>query len=156
MNFIRFFTLAIFLGLAALSVQAATPRTTQKITNFNYVCVHTQSSDTLVFKTTVPQKIWRTTLKQNGKIKLEAASELQNIQLNAATINIEGKAASFKGELTKNYEIKGLFQKQIDEEIPLTVVTTYTPDKTQKKDNYNCQLEKSDAPPVLLGSAESR
>jgi len=76
--------------------------------------------------------------------------------MNSASINIEGRVASFKAELTKNYEVKGLFEKQGEDDIRLTVVSNYIPDKnqSQRKDSYNCQLEKSDAPPILLGSAE--
>lgn len=159
MNLIKSLTAATFTTLISAYAAAATPSSasfTSPIQDPNYVCVHTEKPEALVFKTTSPQKVWRTPITKSGKFKKGKAFEFQKLQINAAAINIEGKVASFKAELAKNYEVKGLFEKQTDEDIRLTVVSNYTIDKgaSQRKDNYNCQLEKSDAPPILLGSAE--
>lgn len=142
--------------LIAIEAKAATKIDSPKseITDYNYVCTHTHQPDALVFKTSVPQKAWRTILQKNGEIKKGTAFELKKFTVNAAAINIEGKAASFKAELAKNYEIKGLFQKQTDNDIHLTVITNYTIDKNQRKETYNCLQEKSDTKPILLGSTE--
>lgn len=155
MNSIKSLIAVVFTILAAMQVQAL-KAVNIKIEDPNYICIHTTKPEALVFKTTSPQKIWKTSVLKSGEIKKEKASEFKKVQVNSASINIEGKVASFKAELTKNYEIKGLFEKQSDEDIRLTVVSNYIPDKnqSQRKDNYNCQLEKSDAPPILLGSAE--
>lgn len=149
MRLIKSLTVASFVALSSLQATAST-----QIQDPNYVCVHTQKPEALVFKTSTPQKIWKTSLLKSGEIKRAKAFELKKPQINAASINIEGKVSSFKAELTKDYEVKGLFEKQTDEDIRLVVISNYAPQKkaTQRKDSYNCHLEKSDTPPILLGS----
>ncbi len=145
--------LSITILTAWISTNTANAKRTE-ITNYNYVCVHIKKPEALVFKTTKPSKAWRTIVKSDGKIKEGKAFELQNLKINSPAINVEGKAASFKANLAKDYEIKGLFQKQSDEDIKLTVITSFTLENNLKRDTYNCIQEKSDAPPVLLGSNE--
>ena len=126
----------------AISVMAAV----SDIKDHNYVCTHIKKEEALVFKTTAPQKIWRTGLNEKGEIKTKNAFELSEIKINSDAINKEGQVASFKAKLTKNYEIKGLFAKGTDQDLPLTVITNYTPDGKQSQitDRYNCSLEKSE------------
>lgn len=158
MSIVKSLTATAFAALMSLqSLAASKPdkSVSSLIRDPNYVCTHAQRPEALVFKTTLPQKAWKTQVLKTGEIKKGKAFELQKLQINASAINIEGKVASFKAELTKNYEIKGLFQKHADEDIRLVVISKYTPEgnANQRIDSYNCLLEKSDAPPVLLGSA---
>lgn len=159
MNLVKSLTAAVFtvfLSTASFATAKPIKSVSSPIQEPNYICTHAQKPEALVFKTTAPQKAWKTQVLKTGEIKKGKAFELQKLQINAPAINIEGKIASFKAELTKNYEIKGLFQKQTDEDIRLVVISRYTPDGnlSQRIDSYNCMLEKSDAPAVLLGSAE--
>ncbi len=116
------------------------------IKDHNYVCTHITKQEALVFKTTTPQKIWRTGLTEKGEIKIKSAFELSEIKINTEAINKEGQVASFNALLTKNYEIKGLFAKDTDGDLPLTVITSYKPDgkQSQIRDSYNCSMEKAD------------
>ncbi len=131
--------------ITALQAFAATAAVSQ-IKDYNYVCTHITKPEALVFKTSSPQKIWRTTLNEKGQIKTGKAFQLSDIKINAEAINKEGQVASFKARLAKNYELKGLFAKDTDGDLPLTVVSSYIPDGklSQIKDRYNCSIEKSD------------
>lgn len=150
-NILKVLSITILTAWISLNTAYAS---TSEIKNYNYVCIHIKKAEALVFKTTAPSKAWRTIVKADGKIKEGKAFELQNLKINSAAIKIEGKVASFKANLAKDYEIKGLFQKQTDEDIKLTVITSFTVENNLKRDTYNCIQEKSDAPPVLLGLNE--
>jgi len=115
-----------------------------EIKDYDYVCYHVAKQEALVFKTSAPQKIWRTNLNKEGQIKTSKAFQLNQVSMNSENINKDGQVASFKGSLAKDYEIKGLFEKESDGELPLTVVSSYLPDGTtsQIKDHYNCEAQK--------------
>ena len=121
----------------------STTTSLSEIQNYNYVCIHVSKPEALVFKTTSPQKIWRTTLTRDGEIKKGKAFQLSQIQINGESIEKEGELASFRAHLAKDYEIKGFFSKDTDEDLPLTVVSTYIPDggTSQIKDHYNCESQ---------------
>ncbi len=152
-SFTPFFVLGLFLIFNSKYAFAATQKKSSEIKDYNYVCMHASKPDALIFKTTTPQKIWRTTIDRNGQITKGKAFELSKIDINAESINRAGELASFKGQLTKNYEIRGFFAKDSDGELPLTVISTYLPDgkSSQIKDNYNCELETTNKQ-IQLGS----
>lgn len=124
-----------------------------EIKNYDYVCLHTQKPEALVFKISEPQQIWRTTLNKHGQIKTKNAFYLDNVKINPEPLNTTGQVSSFKALLTKNYEIKGLFKKDLENEIPLTVISTYTPESAKNKliETYNCQT-RLESSTIQLGS----
>ena len=137
-------TIAIVTFFALLATQFADAATAgSEIKDFNYVCMHVTKPEALVFKTSAPQKIWRTTIDRTGQITKGKAFELSQPVINAQAINRTGELASFQAKLAKNYQIKGYFAKDTDGELPLTVVSTYLPDgsTSQLKDRYNCEAE---------------
>ncbi len=114
--------------------------------DYDYVCYNVTKPEALIFKTSAPQKIWKTSLNKEGQLKLKKAFQLNQIYVNSENINKLGQVASFKASLAKNYEIKGLFEKESHDELPLTVVSSYLPDGTtsQIKDHYNCEAQKNE------------
>ena len=130
---------------AAISKQKLIVKSDQlsEIRDHNYICMHVTKPEALVFKTSIPQKIWRTTIDRTGQITKGKAFELSHIAINGEAIEKVGQLASMKGQLAKNYEIKGYFAKDTDGDLPLTVVSTYLPGGTtsQIKDKYNCEAE---------------
>lgn len=151
MNLLKVVSIAVLTSWLSLNQAKAT---TSEMKDYNYICIHIKKPEALVFKTSFPNKAWRTIVKSDGTIKEGKAFELSNLKLNGAAINIDGRVASFKANLAKDYEIKGLFQKQTDQDIKLSVITSFTIENNLKRDTYNCLQEKSDAPPILLGSNE--
>ena len=152
MTTLKFFTATLLL----ISAQAnAAINTKSQIKDYNYVCTHTTKPEALVFKTTTPQKIWRTGLNEKGEIKKNKAFELTKIKINTASLKNEGDVASFKANLAKDYELKGVFVKETDGEIPLTTISSYIPDgkQSQIKDKYNCTTEQKETK-LILGLAE--
>ena len=145
MFFLKTLAIVTFFALLATQFAEAAPILSE-IKNYNYVCMHITKPDALVFKTSTPQKIWRTTIDRSGQITKGKAFELSQPLINAEAINRVGELASFKAQLTKNYQIKGFFAKDTDGELPLTVVSTYLPDgnTSQIKDRYNCEAESSE------------
>lgn len=141
--------------LTLTQAEAATQITFSDIKDYNYVCMNINKPTALVFKTSTPQKIWRTTLTTDGQIKTKNAFELSHINLNSeySSLSTE-KISSFKAQLEKNYEIKGLFEKDFDGDLPLTVVSTFTPEgkESQIIDHYNCET-KTPFKQLQLGSA---
>lgn len=135
-------TVATISGFAGDIADAAQ----SEIKNHNYICIHTKKPEALVFKTSSPQKIWRTTLTSEGKIKTQKAYEFKVTHINSEKINKDNEVASFKANIAKDYELKGLFTKKGEGDLPLVVISTYTPDKDQTKrtDNYNCEAEQVD------------
>ena len=127
------------------------------IKNYDYICTHITKAEVLVFKTSFPQKIWRTGLNEKGSIKIKKAFQLSQVKMNYVSLKEEGQVASFKAQLAKDYEIKGLFIKETDGEIPLTVISSYKldPNLTPIKDRYNCSTNHAEIP-IFLGSVEQR
>lgn len=145
MFFLKTIAIVTFFALLATQFADAAPILSE-IKNYNYICMHITKPDALVFKTSAPQKIWRTTIDRSGQITKGKAFELSQALINAEPINRAGELASFKAQLAKNYQIKGYFAKNTDGELPLIVVSTYLPDgsTSQIKDRYNCEAESSE------------
>lgn len=134
--------LSLALSLAASSSFAAST-TRSNIKDYNYVCMHITKPEALVFKTSSPQRIWKTSINKDGQIKKEQAIQLGQIIINAQ--NSKNKMAAFKADLGIGYQIKGSIETDIDGELPLTVTSSYLPDgaPSSAKDHYNCELQKS-------------
>ena len=112
--------------------------TVSDIKNPNLICFHVSKSEALVFKTTTPQRVWRTLQDREGKIKTYKA-----LQLGLAKIDIDSELKefnSFKANVTEGYQLTGSFENQTDGEVALSVSSTYLPgsDKSNITDNYNC------------------
>lgn len=142
--------LSLALSLAAINTFAAST-TRSNIKDYNYVCMHITKPEALVFKTSSPQRIWKTSINKDGQIKKDQAVQLGQIIINAQNVNSKNKIATFKADLGVGYQIKGLFESDIDGDLPLTVVSSYLPDgaPSSAKDHYNCELQKS----TRIGSA---
>lgn len=127
----------------------AASTTRSNIKDYNYVCMHITKPEALVFKTTSPQKIWKTSINKDGQIKKDKAIQLGQIIINAQ--NSKNKITTFKADLGVGYQIKGLMENDTDGELPLTVTSSYLPDGnlSSAKDHYNCELQKS----ARIGSA---
>lgn len=136
------YILSTLVSFAFAQTASAASTTRSDIKDYNYVCMHISKPEALVFKTTSPQKIWKTAIDSKGDIKIAHAMQLGRIQINAQNLKDKTSVATFKADLAVGYQIKGLFEKDTDGELPLTVVADYTPDGTTSsiKDHYNCEL----------------
>ncbi len=142
-------------SFATAQFATAASTTRSDIKDYNYVCMHITKPEALVFKTSAPQKIWKTAIAKNGDIKKEKAMQLGQIQINAQNLKDNSQVATFRANVAAGYQIKGLFEKDTDGELPLTVVSSYLPDgiSATVKDHYNCELQQDKA--VRLGSAKA-
>ncbi|MBC7421639.1 MAG: hypothetical protein H7328_13000 [Bdellovibrio sp.] len=153
MKSINLYVLSAVVSFTVAQVATAASTTRSDIKDFNYVCMHITKPEALVFKTTSPQKIWRTSINANGEIKKDRAMQLGQIQINAQNLKDKSKVATFKADMAVGYQIKGLFEQDTDGELPLTVVSSYLPDGITGsiKDHYNCELQQEKT--THLGSA---
>lgn len=126
-----------------LSQAFAAKTTVSNIKEENVVCFNVSKPDALVFKTTAPVKIWKAGQDKEGKLKVKNALELgeSSIGQDADLNRLDG----FKAEVTKGYEISGVFDQLSDGDIPLTVTSKYLPDSSKSNvvDHYNCQAVKN-------------
>ena len=133
--------LSAFSAIALLVSQNfanATVSTVSDIKNPNFVCFHISKSEALVFKTTNPQRIWKTLQDREGKIKTYKALQLG---LSEMDLTSDFKAIdTFKANVTKDYQLLGSFEAQPDGEIALSVTLNYLPDGSRSNitDQYNC------------------
>lgn len=112
--------------------------TVSDIKNPNLICFHVSKSEALVFKTSAPQRVWKTLQDREGKIKTYKA-----LQLGLAKIDVDADLKeynSFKANVTEGYQLSGLFENQTDGEVALAVTSTFLPnsEKSNITDNYNC------------------
>jgi hypothetical protein len=155
MKTINFLIVATIATFSAAQLATASSTTRSYIKDYNYICMHVTKPEALVFKTSVPQKIWKTAIRKTGEIKKEKAIQLGQIQINAQNLKDKSQVATFKADVAAGYQIKGLFEKDTDGELPLTVVSEFLADGINStiKDHYNCELRQDKS--IRLGSAKS-
>jgi len=78
MSLIKSLIAVVFTALKVIQAHAAKTEA-KKIEDPNYICIHTNKPEALVFKTTSPQKIWKTSVLKTGEIKKEKASEFKKV-----------------------------------------------------------------------------
>ena len=121
------------------NVALASSTTVSDIKDANIVCINLAKSEALVFKTTNPQKIWKTAQNREGKIKKNNALQLGQFEIYGNKTNESLHA--FKAKITEGYQLIGTFESQsADGEFSLSVLSTYLPDgnKSNITDYYNC------------------
>ena len=138
MKSILVFAFSAFTVMFSQNFANAGDTTVSDIKNQNLICFHVSKSEALVFKTTSPQKIWKTLQDREGKIKTYKA-----LQLGLAKIDADADLKeynSFKANVTEGYQLSGSFENQTDSEVALTVTSTFLPnsEKSNITDNYNC------------------
>ncbi len=143
MKTVNLYILSAVVSFAVVQFANAASTSRSDIKDYNYVCMHISKPEALVFKTTSPQKIWKTSIAANGEIKKDLAMQLGKIQISAQNLKDKNNVATFKADMAVGYQIKGLFEKDTDGELPLTVVSNYLPDgiTNSVKDHYNCELQ---------------
>ena len=119
----------------------ASSTTVSDIKGADLVCINLTKSEALVFKTSAPQKIWRTIQDREGRVK-----NFQALQLGQAEIagNLAARRLdSFKASITEGYQLTGAFDLQSAGEFALSVTSSYLPDGNRGNvtDHYNCTRE---------------
>lgn len=140
-------TLSAFAMMFTQTIANAKATTVSHIKSPNLVCFHISKPEALVFKTSAPQKIWKTLQDKEGKIKT-----LNALQLGISKMDVAGdlvgdlaEGNSFKAQLLPGYQLSGAFENQTDGEVALSVTSTYLPDgnKSNITDQYNCSRIKN-------------
>ncbi len=114
------------------------PTQISDIKNAELTCVNLTKPEALVFKTTSPQKIWRTSQDREGRIKIAKALELGKIE-------IAGKLSArqldyFKANVTESHQLVGVFDLESVGAFSLSVTSTFLPNghRSLVTDHYNC------------------
>lgn len=138
----------VALTLLSQAIALAKPTTISDIVDENIICVNisTLKKDGYAFKTTPPYKIWKAQLDQEGKIKTKKTFLLGNSEM--IKDPEESFLKGFSAELAQKQKLAGTFNRQMDEDFTLTVITSHEDDKSsdgkESKGNivsrYNCQL----------------
>ncbi len=143
MKYFLFFTFLAVAFFGSLKFAYAEGTTVSDIKKANIVCFHITKSEALVFKTTAPQRIWKTAQDREGKVKVGNA-----LQLGIAKITLaedDRTIHSFRAYVTEGYRMNGLFESGADGELALTVKSNYLPDgdRSNVTDQYNCSKIKN-------------
>lgn len=130
--------LSTLLVTFSLAFAMAAPSTVSDIKGADIVCINLTKSEALVFKTSKPQKIWRTSQDREGHVKNSQALQLGLVEIASS---VEGKKiAYFRASITEGYQLAGSFDLQTAAEFSLSVTSTYLPDGNRGNvtDYYNC------------------
>ena len=143
MKYFIFFTFLAVAFFGSLKFAYAKGTFASDIKNANIVCFHISKSEALVFKTSKPQKIWKTLQDSEGKVKTKNALQLglSNMNLISDSKSID----SFNAYITEGYRLNGTFESSSDGDLALSVTSTYLPDgdKSVATDQYNCSKVKN-------------
>ena len=122
----------------SVALAYSSPSIVSDIKDAELACVNITKSEALIFKTTEPQKIWRTSQDREGRIRSKKALELGKVE-------IAGKLSArrldyFRAHVTEGYQLVGVFDLESVGPFSLTVTSTYLPDGKPSivTDHYNC------------------
>ncbi len=143
MKYFLFFTFLAVAFFGSLKFAYAEGTIVTDIKNANIVCFHISKSEALVFKTSQPQKVWKTLQDSEGKVKTKNALQLGLSKMNL--LSDLRSIESFNAYITEGYRLNGTFESSSDGELALSVTSTYLPDgdKSNVTDQYNCSRVKN-------------
>lgn len=143
MKYFLFFTFLAVAFFGSLKFAYAEGTIVTDIKNANIVCFHISKSEALVFKTSQPQKVWKTLQDSEGKVKTKNALQLGLSKMNL--LSDLRSIESFNAYITEGYRLNGTFESGSDGELALSVTSTYLPDgdKSNVTDQYNCSKVKN-------------